>query len=231
MFERFLNENDVKKNIPGADYKYFSTNLPMDIEDIIDKDGRYDMNQFSESEDSYIKSIIENANRNYPQKYRAFGLANESYSVTRKPRYVLHEAIITAFKDSNNPFDILAVALAYETKGSFYRESAVKYFEDSIDKIDHKELNEFHPVSVFSIFIAFSKVYEREHEYLKSIECLKVAEKFTEENSYIIGKINNLEQQQKSWKPLRRAKMKEEQALFEREIHQAALNYVALIQK
>ena len=97
---------------------------------IITSDGRYDMTRLSAEEERVVRSVIRIAKSGkYPEEAQGIGLANEAYSIIYKPRYILHEIIIQKYADSNNPLDMLAVAAAYKTKGSYGRTQAIRYYE------------------------------------------------------------------------------------------------------
>lgn len=92
--------------------------------------GRYDFTRLSHQEYDIIKSVLTVADSaKYPKKLRGLGLANEAYCITYKPRYILHEIIVQRYATSKNPYDLLAVAAAYKTKGAFGRDRAIEYYE------------------------------------------------------------------------------------------------------
>ena len=129
-------------------------------------DGTYDFERFSENEASTIFDVLKTVQNKYPYIQRAIGLANESSQILYKPRYVLFEIIIQLYKDSSDKYDNLAVALAYETKGSKFRVSAIKHFETVEKDICDSILNGFFVLSPYSFFLKFSYLYEKEHQYL-----------------------------------------------------------------
>lgn len=100
-------------------FEFYPEAYEQDSNQSIVKDGRYDMTRFSEGEDRTIKQIIDQANRKYTKTYRAIGLANESYPVVYKPRYILFDVICIVFGDSDSPFDQLAVSFANIQKRCF----------------------------------------------------------------------------------------------------------------
>ena len=100
---------------------------------IVTEDGRYDLSRFSRHEEAVIYTVLRNAwTGKYPEKMKGLGLANETYPIVYKPRYVLCEIIVQKYSESKNPFDILAVATAYRMKGAAYREESIRYYENWI---------------------------------------------------------------------------------------------------
>jgi len=97
------------------------------------------------------------------------GLANEAYQTVYKARYVLFDIIIVRYEKSSSPIDKLAIALAYESKGAFFRKEAIHYFESSIQYIDLSILNRFPSYMPASLYLVFSELYEKEHDYKKAI--------------------------------------------------------------
>ena len=96
------------------------------------------------------------------------GFANGSYSVIYKPRYVLWEMLVQLYKDSTNPIDKFACALAYEAKGALYRENALQKFEESIDYITPEFMQQFISYTPLCVYMKFSRLYESNHEYEKA---------------------------------------------------------------
>lgn len=102
---------------------------------IVNEKGIYDFTRFSKNELNTIASVIKNAESGkYPPRLIGLGLANEAYPIIYKPRYIVHEIIIQKYKYSKNPYDMLAVAAAYSSKGAMFRENAIKYYELYLSK-------------------------------------------------------------------------------------------------
>lgn len=222
----------LKKKAPkGIDnpYKYYPEEYAQDSsQSIIDSDGIYDLTRFSAHEESIIKQVISNVRKKYPEKYRAIGLANESYVIVYKPRYVLFEIIILKYKDSTSPLDMVAVSFAYCSKGAQFRSEALRYYEAVRDKINFDELNEFASVSILSYITKIAETYEKEHEYKKAAECYKYVYDSGEGNSqYFADKITELST--KELKPLRKRKIGEKQIKFEENVTLSAKRYIDLL--
>lgn len=96
---------------------------------VVDVSGKYDMNHFSQHEIDTILTVLKNAKcGKYPKSLEGLGLANEASAIMYKPRYVLFEIVIQKYGKSKQPYDMLAVAQAYESKGSFGRQKAIEYY-------------------------------------------------------------------------------------------------------
>ena len=227
MFESILNPFGKPKGIDNP-FDYYPDSYSQDSsQSILTQNNRYDLTRFSAHEESIIKQAVNNAKRKYPERYRSIGLANESYVIVYKPRYVLFEMIVIKYRESTNPIDLAAVSFAYESKGAFFRKYAIQYYEAAKDRISYKELNKFASVSAFSYLSKIEEAYEKEHEYEKAIECLKILIKSKQGNSeYFRDKIKSLQEKQTENKPKRKNKMSDSQALFEEQVHIAAEKYI-----
>ena len=110
------------------------------LKSITTDDGRYDLLRISTHEASVVRQVLNNARSGkYPHRAVGLGLANESSLIKYKPRYILHEIIVQKYTDTNNPFDMLAVATAYRTKGAIGRGNAIAYYEKWIRNSSKKE--------------------------------------------------------------------------------------------
>ena len=91
-------------------------------------DGEYDFEHFSDHEIEVIVSVIRTAKScKYASELKGIGLANEAYSIVYKPHYILDEIIIQKYKDSDSPFDLLAVGEAYNNQGARAYREALEY--------------------------------------------------------------------------------------------------------
>lgn len=137
---------------------------------ITTEDGTYDFENFSEHEKAVIIETIKTVLRKYPPIFRAIGLVNESYQIIYKPRYILFEIVVALFSDSNDAMDNLAVAIAYETKGAHFRSEALKHFEYALNNLDSKLLDRFFVTMPYNLYIKFSRLYEKEHDFSKALQ-------------------------------------------------------------
>lgn len=194
---------------------------------VVDKNGRYDLKRFSKQEYDIIKSVLASVEKRYPWELRSMGLANEAYPISYKARYVLFDIIIVQYEKSAAPIDRLAVALAYESKGAYFRKDAISYFEESIKNNDKATLNKFLSYMPASLFLKFSELYEKEHEYKKAISYAKKARASKgASKEYCTERISALEK--KIEKPPRVVKRKKPDyyASFEEDVRKAAIAFV-----
>lgn len=141
----------------------------------ITANGHYDLTRLSAHEKQTIRNVLMESNSKYTELYRGIGLANEAYGVLYKPRYILHEIIILKYSDCDNPLDRLAVALAYETKGAQYREQAILFFEDSINRVNRNDLNLFAAFQPLFLYNKLSVLYEKEHRFDEALKSAEMA--------------------------------------------------------
>ena len=202
---------------------YMPNDYEQDDSQSITDDSGYDLTRFSEHEAYIIKHVWDVVNEKYPSEYFALGLANESYCIKYKPRYVLYELIILQFSDSDNPVDLFAVSLAYASKGAFYRKQALDYFERSEASISPDLLDEFLSYMPLHVYNLFSELYEKEHLYDSAICCTRLAKRFGEPgNSFFDDRISMLKIKSQNASPLRSRKMPEKQQIFEANVTDAA---------
>lgn len=123
-----------------------------------------------------IKSSIEQAYDNTP--------------IIGEQRYINNWNIIDNYKQSENPLDILAVAISYEREGAKYRKEAIAYYEKFLTApvetpiLPNRYLEGQKPVRMFSnwqIYSSLATLYEKEYEFKKSIKYLK---KLPKESGY-----------------------------------------------
>ena len=194
---------------------------------IISEKHHYDMTRFSSHETGVIVAVLNAAKAKYPRRYLSMGLANESYPIVYKPRYVLHEMIIQLYASSRRPVDRLSVALAYATKGAHFRPLAIQYFETSIPYIRPSFMSQFWMYSPLCVYSTFSKLYESEHDYAKAIHYLELAWHYGEaDNSYFPKHIDELRVKLEHPPKRRPRKPTEEQLQFEKEVTQAARYFI-----
>lgn len=197
---------------------------------IVASDGRYDLSKFSHHEDKVIKAVIDNTNGKYPSRYRAIGLANESYPIVYKPRYVLFDIVILCYEDSCIPLDKIAVSFSYIQKSASFRPLAIEYFEKAVDRASLREMDRFSSICRLSMLSKVAETYEKEHDYKKAI---KWYEYMIDNNiggvPYYREKVAALYEKDKNWKPLRRRKQSEADLQFDRDVRTAAIAYSRLL--
>lgn len=160
--------------------KYLTEYYEQDSNQSITTGASYDFTRFSAHEAHIVKQVWNTVKQKYPPEYQSIGLANESYCIKYKPRYILFEIIICLYSKSDNPIDMFAVSLAYASKGAVFRKQALEYFEKSEDYIDSDLLDEFISCLPLHIYLMFSDLYEKEHLYEDAIRYTKLAKRFGE---------------------------------------------------
>lgn len=199
-------------------------NVPISV---IDENGRYDLKRFSRQEYNVIKSTLSLVDRKYPPALRSMGLANEAYPIVYKARYVLFDIVIVRHEKSFGPIDRLAVALAYESKGAFFRKEAISYFESAIQHIDMSKMNRFNSYSPMSIYLKFSEMYEKEHDYKKAIFFMKKAmESRGASKEYCAEQLKKLEKKLKNPPRTRKSKKPDYYDEFERNVRRASIAFL-----
>lgn len=193
---------------------------------VLEPDRKYDLKRFSNHEADIIQRVLKTTDTKYHHLLRSLGLVNESISIKYKPRYVLFDIVILKYEKSQNMVDRLAVALAYETKGAFFRRQAILYFEDSIKHVDRDILDLFHACSTVSVYTKFGDVYEKEHEYKKAISCFKKARSLKgASKEYLSERISKLEKKLENPPKGRKQKKPDYYDAFEADVRRAAIAF------
>lgn len=214
-------------------FEYYPDSYPQDSnKSIITADGRYDLKHFSAHEVSIIQTVLSTVNKKYPSKLKSIGLANESYVITYKPRYVLFEIIVIKYQNSDSPLDQFSVAYAYAMKGAQFRKRALNFFEKSIKNIHFSTLDKFASVNSAFVYMKFSELYEQEWEFDKAVFWLKQAIKREGlNNQYLRDRINKIEERkakviEKNLKKRAQRKPSSKDTEFEIDVHNAALRFI-----
>lgn len=194
---------------------------------VVDENGRYDLKRFSKQECDIIKSVLSSVEKKYPREFRAMGLANEAYPIVYKARYVLFDIIIVRYENSPNALDKLAVALAYESKGAYFRKEAISYFEASIKELDKDMLNKFLSYMSASLFMKFSELYEKEHDYKKAIYYAKKSRASKgASKEYCTERISALEKKLENPPRVVKRKKPDYYDSFERDVRRASIAFI-----
>lgn len=178
---------------------YPHTPLQDKSQSIVDSRNRYDLTRFSAHEASVIFDVLRTIDEAYPPQYRGMGLVNESYCVVYKPRYVLFHIVILRHAKSRKPIDQLAVAMAYQSKGYYFRKQAIKHFEKAECRSligDMERFNSYGPLIVYNLM---SELYEWDGQFSKAYKYATLASKYsTPNNQHFVfrmqdlkGKMNN----------------------------------------
>lgn len=240
IFNKILDKLlDGKENLKFQGHYWNDRHIPKYIPDITwsqdsaqssTKDGTYDLKNFSNHEIDTIKHVLKIVKQKYPENYRSLGLANESYIIKYKPRYILYELIILKYSQSDNFIDKFAVALAYESKGATYRQCAIKYFEGSINHVSPKIMDDFISYMPSHVYTIFAKLYEQEHDFDKAIYYTKLAQKYGDlNNPYFNIHISELLQKATKGVRKRNRKISTERIEFEKDVTNSARLFLKYI--
>lgn len=225
---RLVKVTPMEGNAEAFTVRYFPEEIDQNTDESVVTNGLYDLDKFSDHESDVILSVLRNTLKKYPKWFRAIGLYNESYGIKYKPRYVLFEILIQTFADSKNKLDSFAVSLAYITKGFYFREYAIDFFEKSQPKVGPKLMGKFLNCSPFSVYCAISKLYESNWQYEKAIEYNEMAcgygdlwnPYFAERTEKLKGKIG--------FKPNRISRMRKSSAEFEQKVTSVAKLFIEI---
>lgn len=194
---------------------------------IVDETGRYDMTRYSLHEAETIGTVFRNVLRKYEKKHWAMGLVNESESIVYKARYILFEIVIQRFSESDSPLDQFAVAYAYVTKGSYYRQKAIEYFEKCMPKLSPLDISCYGSFPLFSVYVKLSKLYEQEHIWDKAIHYLTLANSSGGLNpAYFEKHIAELQKKKETNHPLKQMNQSEQSRKFDESIECAAFVFL-----
>ena len=194
-------------------------NWEQDTNASITKDGIYDLKNFSKHESDTVKHYYDYVLNHYPIEYQAMGLANEGYGIKYKPRYIIHEIIIQKYQYSEKPYDKLAVAFAYVTKGGYFVDRALRYYEECMNNISIDIVGRFLSFMPLNTYSIISKLYEHEHKYEQAAYYTKLQKRYGDpNNSYFDNRITELLEKQRNWKPKRNMKMSTRQKEFEEDV-------------
>lgn len=216
-----INSNEFPKYLTDMEWHQDSE------QSIIAKDGRYDLKRFSKHESDTIYHVVNVVKEKYPKELRSMGLANESYPIIYKPRYILWEILIQLYKNSNDPIDVFACALAYEAKGALFREKALQKFEESIDYITPEFMQQFISYMPLNVYMKFSRLYENNHEYEKAIFYTELGHKYGDrDNPNFDKRIAELRNKIKKNPKIRKYNPSQKTLEFENDIENAAKSFI-----
>ena len=194
-------------------------------ESVVAENGKYDLTRFSAHEVKTIREVLSVSQSKYPERYRALGLANESYVIVYKPRYILFEILVSLYKNSENPLDMIAVSFAYSQKGAMFRKEAIEFFEKSNKFVGFKTLDKFSSLSSASFYLKVAELYEQENENELAIYWLKKSLLRGGLNAeYLKSKIESIENKPPRMK--RKRSPSESSIEFEKKVHLAASYFI-----
>lgn len=138
---------------------------------ITDEKGRYDFSHFSAHEAGIIRAVLRDVITSYPQKYHSLYLAANSESIKYKARPVLFDCVTIISTGVSQPGDCLARARAYTSKGYYYVEQALYWYEQYFAKTDEGVMSEL-PLIYYPRFLytSVAKLYEEMGYYEKALQ-------------------------------------------------------------
>lgn len=212
---------------PDNSFLYYPEVYDQDSrQSIIDEKGKYDLTRFSTHESEIVYQAIDVVRNKYPQNLAALGLANESYVIVYKPRYVLFEIAVIMYSASAIPEEQIAAAFSYSQKGAMFREEAISLYEESINHVSFKTLDMFSSLSAVSTYLKLAELYEREYQYQNALFWLRKAlYRGGLNDSYIKGKMQSIRGKIDCLPRGKRAPRKD--AIdFEKRVHNAAIYFM-----
>lgn len=119
----------------------------------------------------------------------AIHLTFDNQAVIGEQRHKNNQYIIDKYADSEEPLDILAVAVALDREGAAYRTKAIEYYERflrnpvEIPIIPHMGSKDkpVRCVSWWQLYSSLATLYEKEHNYEMAVKYLK---KLPQESQY-----------------------------------------------
>lgn len=138
-----------------------------------------------DSENNFLDLFLKNSLQKYQPHERAICMSFSTEAVIGSVRQILNKIIIECYKNSQQPLDILAVALTYARMHAAERPLAIQYFENYLKnpvcppKIFHIAYEDYSfskgrdTYSFWHIYSTFANIYEKEYMFEKAIYCLK----------------------------------------------------------
>lgn len=138
-----------------------------------------------DEENNFVDLFLKNSLQKYPPHECAICMSASAEAVIGPARRILNNVILECYKDSQQPLDILAIALTYARMYVAERPLAIQYFEKYLQnpmrppKIFHIAYEDYSfskgrdTYSLWHIFSTFADIYEKEYMFEKAIDCLK----------------------------------------------------------
>lgn len=212
----------------GADnpFRYYPEYYVQDKnQSIVTERGRYDLTRFSTHESKIVRDVVFTSIQKYPVALQSLGLVNESYVITYKPRYVLFEIAEILFENSLRPEDRVAAAFAYAQRGAIYREKSILLFENSIDYVSFRTLDQFASLNSAALYLTMAELYEKEKRYEDAVYWIeKAIKRGGLNNAYLMDKVKYLKENPPKGRRMRKAS--EAGTDFDSKVHRAALYFI-----
>lgn len=109
------------------------------------------------------------------------------------------QSVICLFSKSENPLSLLAVCLAYASKGASFRPNAIEYWEKAYPNLDETQMRYFTATLPSSLYSKIYKLYEGEHDFENALKYFRLlgqfgnpnSDWFTEHEKELLRKIEN----------------------------------------
>lgn len=194
---------------------------------ITTNDGIYDFTTFSQHEDNVVMQVLTSFVDSYPPQFRGIGLYSEADSIVYKPRYILMQSVICLFSKSENPLSLLAVCLAYASKGASFRTNAIEYWEKAYPNLDEQQMCQFPATLPLTVYSTIYKLYEDEHDYENAMKYFRLlGQLVTPGNAWYENRKKVLLAKIKDPPIYRQRKMKQREFDLEKKILQATVYYL-----
>lgn len=137
---------------------------------ITDTKGGYDYTRFSAHEASIVRAVLRDVKAGYPQKFRGLYLAANAEPIKYKARPILFECVAMICANAQTPYDCLALARAYTSKGYYYMEQALYWYEQYFTNSNRFVLSKL-PLSYYPrfLYVSVAKLYEEIGDYEKAL--------------------------------------------------------------
>lgn len=146
-----------------------------------------------DNEREYIIEILKNTDLNFSEEDTCIGLMYETRSTAGIARHLLNHVVIIKAARSENPKDILAVAIAMSREGAYYRPRAIQRYETFFESpcklpLMPEETFRFFfkddPYQSRAIFndwdlhMDLRQLYEKEYQFEKALSEVQICLKF-----------------------------------------------------
>lgn len=118
--------------------------------------------------------------------------AYNNTAIIGEKRHTVNQSIIKEYKESDNPLDILAVAISLEREGAAFRRQSITYFERFLSNsvpipfVPDTYLSDRNPKPMFSywyIYSTLATLYEKEYDFSNAIKYLQKLPKESDYNN------------------------------------------------
>lgn len=125
--------------------------------------------------------IVENNNSKlvFDIKSDALTQVFNAYSFYGEEKHIFNNKIIENYSSSDNPNDVLAVAISYLGEGYTFRKQAIDYFERYLKCPSNQKY-----FSNWFIYSSLATLYEQEYMFQEALACLQILIKLDNNSNY-----------------------------------------------